>query len=203
MQKFVVTQLFLLLFVSVICAQEQETLITTGDIDHGGYGALSVKISQINQKSAVLVGGYGGWLINHSFLIGGGGYGLANMIEADPEIQAISGDDRILDIRFGYGGFIFEYIGNPENIVHYSGKILLGVGGVGYALRDDYNVSDTKQSACFVSELEAGIEVNVTTFMRINLGAGYRFVNGVDLDGLTDDDLSAVNGRISFKFGRF
>jgi len=195
--------LFMFFMVSGVIAQKDETLLQVNDIEHGGYGALTIKFSGINDKLGVLVGGYGGWLINHSFMIGAGGFGLANKIEADPEIQALSADGKILDVQFGYGGFIMEYIHNPHRLFHYNIKALIGAGGVGYAVRDDFNASDSKQSACFVLELDANVEMNVTDFMRVNVGAGYRYVSGSDLEGIRDNDLAGPSANIIFKFGKF
>lgn len=194
--------LILVLASFTLLAQEQETLLKTEKVEHGGYGALTVKFSQINEKFGVLVGGYGGWLINHSLMIGGGGYGLANRIPADDEVQ-LQAPDKILDIQFGYGGFMMEYIFDSNRLFHYNVKMLVGAGGVGYALRDDFNATDTKQSACFVMELDANVEMNVTDYMRICVGAAYRHVGGNDLVGLEDSDLAGPSGVVTFKFGSF
>ncbi|GJQ63314.1 MAG: hypothetical protein SCALA702_23670 [Melioribacteraceae bacterium] len=195
--------LLILIFSSVtLLAQEQETLLKTDRVDHGGYGALAVKFSQINEKFGVLVGGYGGWLINHSLMVGAGGYGLANRIPADDEVQ-LQSPDKILDIQFGYGGFMLEYIFDPNRLIHYNVKMLIGAGGAGYSLRDDFNATDTKQTAVFVMEIDANIEMNVTEYMRICLGAAYRHVGGNDLEGLADSDLAGPSGVVTFKFGSF
>ncbi|NIN69246.1 MAG: hypothetical protein GTO63_32105, partial [Anaerolineae bacterium] len=56
-------------------AQEPETLIE-GDVRHGGFGGPVVKFTEVNNEFGVLVGGRGGWIINDSFVLGAGGYGL-------------------------------------------------------------------------------------------------------------------------------
>ena len=57
--------------------QQQETLLS-GNIESGGFGGFVVRFSEIGGAFAVLAGGRGGWIINHTFVLGGGGYGLAN-----------------------------------------------------------------------------------------------------------------------------
>ena len=38
---------------------------------------------------------------------------------------------------------------------------------------------------------------------RLNVGAGYRFVSGLDLASLENSDLSSFSGVLEFKFGSF
>jgi hypothetical protein len=67
-----------------ICFQlnaQEQTLVGNGEISNGGFGGPVIKYTQIKNEPAILVGGRGGWIINHTFVIGGGGYGLANQIE--------------------------------------------------------------------------------------------------------------------------
>jgi hypothetical protein len=47
------------------------------------------------------------------------------------------------------------------------------------------------------------VEANMTNWFRISLGAGYRFVHGSDLAGLSDRKLSAPTMNLSLKFGKF
>ena len=68
------------IMVTPVLAQE-ETLIS-GQLEYGGYGGPVVKFTTINNDWEVMVGGRGGWIINHSFVLGGGGYGLVTDVEA-------------------------------------------------------------------------------------------------------------------------
>jgi hypothetical protein len=61
---------------------EEETLIS-GGIDSGGFGALVFKFSGVNDQFAGFAGARGGWIINHQFVVGGGGYGLTSNICLD------------------------------------------------------------------------------------------------------------------------
>lgn len=201
-----ITFLFLALFIAAQTFAQEQTLIS-GPVEHGGYGGPVVKFSSVSDKFAVLVGGYGGWLINHSFMIGGGGYGLANSIHASRTAQLYYGTGDNLAIQFGYGGLVLEFIGIPNSLVHYSVSALIGGGGVNYNyIHDVYNpFFDNTQhnSACFVLEPGAGVELNITRFFRMNAGVGYRLVRGTDLPGITDSDLSDLSGYLTFKFGKF
>ncbi len=185
----------------------QEQTLISGPVENGGFGGPVVKFSDIDNKFAILVGGYGGWLINHSFMIGGGGYGLVNNIHASQAAQLYYGTGDNLRLQFGYGGLMLEYIGEPDKLVHYSVSTLIGAGGVGYNYLDNFYNSfqedNGRTSAFFVLEPSAGVELNVTRFFRLNAGASYRLVRGSDLPGISDSDLSHLSGYLTFKFGKF
>ncbi|MGE5363953.1 MAG: hypothetical protein ACM3SM_07470 [Bacteroidota bacterium] len=201
--------LFLLLS-SAVLAQQDETLIN-GKIESGGYGGPVVKFSQINNEFAVLVGGYGGWLIDHQFMIGGGGFGMASNIKADPSVQQAYGRGRTLNLEFGYGGLMLEYISNSRALVHYSVSALIGAGGAVYHERSSYDDNEEiladddhlPSDGFFVFEPTVNAEMNVTSFFRIAAGASYRYVSGLQLTGLKASDLSSPSVNLTFKFGKF
>ncbi len=193
-------------FICGISFAQEETLIS-GPVESGGFGGPVVKFSGVSDKFAVFAGGYGGWLINHTFMIGGGGYGLANTIRAGRTAQIYYGTGDNLRMQFGYGGLVLEYIGLPNNLVHYTISTLVGAGGVNYDYINNYmNVyfdGYDHNSPCFVLEPNVGLELNVTPFFRINAGVGYRLVRGTDLIGISDADLSDFSGYLTLKFGKF
>lgn len=201
---------FALILIMSACSlslHAQEQTLIGGTVESGGFGGPVVKFSQVDKKFAVLVGGYGGWLINHSFMIGGGGFGLANNIHASRDAQVYYGTGDNLRLQFGYGGLMLEYIGGHNSLVHYSVSTLIGAGGVNYeyinGFYSPYFDNADRTSACFVLEPNVGAELNVTRFFRINAGAGYRLVRGTDLIGISDSDLSDFSINLTFKFGKF
>ncbi len=187
-----------------LLAQEQ-TLVGSSSIDHGGYGALVVKFTSVNDRLGVLVGGRGGWIIDHTFAIGGAGYGLVNEVPAKgigPLGQQF--------LNFGYGGLDLEYIANSNSLVHYSLHTLIGAGMVGYRSAGWEDVSwthgdvwDARHDRFFVIEPGANIDVNVTTWFRASAGASYRFIGGVASDASTGKDLSGPSGMLTLRFGSF
>ncbi len=185
----------LLLTVSVFA--QEETLISE-EFHSGGFGGPEVKLGPMLGTTGVFVGGRGGWIINHTFVIGGGGYGLVN----DVRVKDILIDGQPAYLNFGYGGMHLEVIGNSEKIVHYSVQILIGGGGIEY--RDSTNSwRDRNSDAVFVLEPAASVEINITNFFRFGLGASYRYVSGVNTPGLSNSDLSNATGTITLKFGTF
>lgn len=189
--------LVLLIICTYKISAQEETLIA-GTITHGGYGGPSVKFTQIGNDFGVLVGGKGAWIINHTFAIGGGGYGLANNVET-------KGSENIPNavLNFGYGGVILEYIKNSDQLIHYTFSALIGAGGVNYRERNGGEMGSQNNKSFFVIEPEANAEFNIATFFRVNLGVSYRFLSNVTFDKFTRDDLGGVSAGITFKFGNF
>ena len=175
----------------------QETLLD-GDIRHGGFGAPVVKFTQIDDQFGVMVGGRGGWIINGSFVIGGGGYGLANLDDFE-HLTNTAGDRGRLSM--GYGGLELTYVLRPDQLVHLSLGVLIGAGGVVWnPLGQSWNQED---DAFFVTEPELDVVLNVTEFFRAGLGVSYRIVQGVELFDLRDGDIAGLAGVVILKFGKF
>ncbi len=216
MKKHLFLSLFLLaIFVASISlmtlsANAQTTATTTtafadedgsealfnGPLRSSGYGAVSMKFSPIQGQFGTLIGGYGGWFINKTLLIGGGGYGLTTNITSTQR----PGES----ISFGYGGVVLEYVGASDKVFHYAVQALFGWGGVGiYSPRDVRSFSSRSTSPVFVIEPSLLAELNVTNFLRLAVGGGYRFATGVELSGLTNADLSGVSVSVNLKFGSF
>jgi hypothetical protein len=163
-------------------AAQEETLVG-GEMTSGGFGGPVIRVTGVAGETAALMGGRGGWIINHAFVLGAGGYGLVTDLD-------VAGDR----VDFGYGGLVLEYVNRPMRLVHFTLATLIGGGGVNSQLLDD---------GVFVIEPEAGVELNVTSFFRLHGSAGYRFVSDVDFTGLTDGDLSGAFGSLMLKFGKF
>lgn len=191
----------LMAFLIALPAFAQEQTLFSGKIEHGGYGGPVVKFSSVNGKLGVLVGGHGGWIINHTLVIGGGGYGLANDVEANALGPL---NEQFVD--FGYGGFEVEWVMNSDKLLHYSVHTLIGGGGVQYRNEgEDITYHNRSGDGVFVLEPGATLDLNVTTWMRISVGASYRYVNGVDSNSVvaTNKDLTGPSAMVMLRFGKF
>lgn len=188
------------------CAMADEEILFSGDIESGGFGGPVVQISQFKGVSALVVGGRGGWIINHSFILGGGGYGLTTNVKAD-----VQSDGRDLYLNVNYGGLLLEYVFESDKLLHFSMHALLGGGGVNYTthrMGDEYHNWENDSEpidldAIFVAEPGIALNLNVTKFFRIGAGVSYRYVSGVALEGLTNDDLNGFGANLYFNFGSF
>ena len=185
MKKVLIVAVLLVAAVPFIADAQEQTLIS-GEIESGGYGGPVVKLSGVNNELGLFMGGRGGWIINHAFIIGGGGYGLANDLFVSSK-----------KLGFGYGGPELGYVFLSDSLLHFTLHTLIGFGGVSF--EDDPASADE----VFVLEPEATVVLNVTRFFRIAAGVSYRFVTGVTASGLSDASLSGLSGLLVFKFGTF
>jgi hypothetical protein len=197
MKKIMVLVGALMCVISFQVVAEEETFLGS-DISHGGFGGPVVKLTQVNDHFGVMAGGRGGWILGHRFVIGGGGYGLTDTVKGN---EIAFGNTP--DIIMGYGGVELEYIINPEQVFHFSVYTLLGGGGVSYNTDRDFNWNDEESDAFFVAEPAVNLIVNMTHFLRIGVGVSYRLITGVELEGISDSDLSGIAGNITLKFGVF
>jgi hypothetical protein len=187
---------------------QEETLVGNGEVTHGGFGGPVIKYTQIKGEPAILVGGRGGWIINHTFIIGGGGYGLANDIRANNPLIVAPGITKPY-LNFGYGGLELEYIIESDKLLHFSVYSLIGAGSVSYRAglfnhnETDWDHSGSPNDAFFVFEPAANVELNIISFLRINAGVSYRFVSGVNFDDLENSDLAGLSANLTLKFGAF
>ncbi len=192
------TLLVLLLLPAGVAAQQEQTLMS-GPVEHGGFGGPVVKLTQIANEFGVLVGGRGGWIINHSLVLGGGGYGLAN----SSDFRLVEGG-RERRLALGYGGVELEYVNRWSDVAHLTAGILIGAGGASwYDWRGGDSGFEDDGDAFFIAEPALNVEVNIVHFFRVGVGGSYRFVEDVDLRGLTDADVRGAAGSLTFKFGKF
>jgi len=189
--------LLCLCLLSLPVLAQEETLIS-GDIESGGFGGPVIKYGSVNGEGGILVGDRGGWIINHTFIVGGGGYGLTNNVKA--KIPAPSGHKFL---NFGYGGLELEYIARSDKLTHFSVMALIGAGGVSWRNESGGMVGSDNEDSFFVFEPAAQVNLNVTKNFRISGGVSYRYVSGVNLPASTNADLSGPTAVVTFRFGTF
>ena len=197
--------------------QEMKTIFGSGDkIKHGGYLALTIDYGQIDGKDALLVGGRGGWIINHRLALGLGGKGIANSISYPSNSSSTYFDKYYL--KGGYGGLLIEPMFFPMSAINISVPVIIGAGGAAYTEKIDWdnNWGDNSNNNSIYSSpffvLEPGIEVNLNLvkFMRISFGGYYRYTAGLNLTEPNNPDtksdthlLDGFSGAIALKFGLF
>lgn len=191
---------FVLALLLSVPLSAQETLID-GDVDFGGFGGPTVQFTSINKQFGVLAGGVGGVIIDHTFVLGGAGYGLVNNVteESAPITRPY--------LNLGYGGGYLQYIHESDNLIHMTAGVLIGAGGVGFRRDfeddDQWDERDLLNDFFFVVEPDIQAELNITKYFRVAVGGGYRFVSGIELSGLANSDIGGPNGRLMLKFGSF
>ncbi len=184
---------------------ELQTLFGDRPVSHGGYGALMMNYSQIDNKDAITIGARGAWIIGHSFAFGVGGTGFINDYHYNPDIDG----GRNVNLTGGYGGMYLEPIIFPRIPVHLSLPVMFGVGGIAYAT--SYNLYDWYEPDYYVEDatsfviVEPGVELelNVVRFFRLALVVTYRYTSQIRLYDTRGDVLNGFSYGITLKFGKF
>ncbi|MEM6641719.1 MAG: hypothetical protein AAF616_01965 [Bacteroidota bacterium] len=173
-----------------------------------GFGAVDIKVGDLAGERALLVGAYGGFIIDRKYLFGLAGYGIATKVE----IEGVNpGDASIkpLDLYGGYAGVFLGISILPKEVVHVSIPILLGAGALEISDGDFFtaNPADSEfvveKSGFFVVEPGMEVEFNLTRHFRLGLGATYRHIAGSNLVNVDDRDLRGFTTVVSFRLGRF
>jgi len=160
-----------------------------------GYGSLDSKLTRLNDKDAVIIGGHGGVIFNSYFYFGLGAYGLVTTNQF-----AGSFPEAPLDISMGYTGLMMGFNIMPKKVVHFSVPLFVGVGNLELERSNIF----IENSAFLLLEPGINLELNVVQFMKFGIGASYRMVQGTNLrNDLVDDDLSYWSGNFSIVFGKF
>ncbi len=173
------------------------------------YLQVDAKFTKTSINDAVLAGGKIAWMPSDYMSFGFAGYGMTNK----PIVQ-IMNKDQMVDghLYVGYGGFFMEYYLFPREIFHgYIGSFF-GLGGV----RADPVEGNTSQnqsinnSMFWIIEPNIGIELNVTSFLKLGLDVSYRHseFSGSDKvfaqsSDLTNFKFSGLSTGIYLKLGLY
>jgi hypothetical protein len=190
---------------------------TVSPIESGFLIAPDAKIADVNGRTATLLGGYGGWMTEHTILIGAGGYWLAN-------------GDR--DFEMAYGGGVVEWLVHGDRAIAFGARGLVGGGSStlsgtvadlfgattdqavsavfgrdgrhGRSVGPDGRPPLTSSSLVivhddfFIAEPQAIVSLRAYHWLHVDAGVGYRLIAGADT---RNDRLRGVSGTISVKFG--
>ena len=182
--------------------------------------APDVRFTEVNGKQATLAGGYLGWLTDRRLLIGGAGYVLANRND-DFQMQYGGGvvrwtffADRPVAISTGvFAGFGTATLSRPygdvfgvprtvsmptqttagrQTVPTPSNRIRFGASAITAStpvrIHDDYTLA----------EPQLNIVWSITPWLRLDAGAGYRFVGNAEL---LNRQLRGASGSVALQFG--
>ena len=141
------------------------------------------KITKIADETAELFGLQVGPSMNRGLYLGLGAYGLVNDVDAD--------EGKLDAFDLWYGGFVVEYSILAKEVLHGSAGFLIGGGAVNVS-----GTADDDSASLFVFEPGINLMVNVTKGIELGVGASYRYMNGSDIPGFEDSDLSGPAASI-------
>lgn len=183
-----------------------ESLFSTKQ-SFGSYFGFNSKYTEINGQEALLLGGELDMVISHSLNLGFQGYGLVNPVKSKKEFT----DSSTSSLNMGYGGVNIEPVLFSRKLVHVTFPVFLGFGGIAETKKSYFNSDeDTFQENnvlasdfFMLAEPGAQIELNVFKWMRLGVGASYRFTGGVDLPNFNSDDLNGFSANMNVRLGWF
>lgn len=190
---------FYLLIFSATCLtpifgqdEEMKTLFGDHPFKIGGFAGPFMSFTMANDEFAHMMGG-GGCVLLNDFFIGGYGIGITNNIP-----YASNADTKI---NFGHGGFWMGYNFMSNRLIHPVFDLKTGWGSI--KEKTEYDGDLDEGDRIFVLTPTIGVELNVTRFFRIGVGANYQAVFLVDDPNFSENDFSTPGAFLSFKFGAF
>jgi hypothetical protein len=151
-----------------------------------------------------MAGVYGGWMFDNTLLVGAGGYWQTNR-----------SDSRRMD----YGGAVVEWLSHANAPIGFGARALLGGGeatldstftervpvpfflpnGRVQSVTTELRTVPFRERTDFVlAEPQADLLVNLSSRLRVRVGAGYRFVGAAH--GL-DNQLHGATGSVALQIG--
>ena len=193
--------LLLLIFVSAgyLSAQEEEsdieTLFQKPSKIRGYIGPLT-NITSLDGETAYMSGINVAAIFNDQYVLG--------FYRLDLENNIFSNNDNYIGSRmnFDHKGSWLGYIFMPKRMVHFNANVRAGKGNL--EIYDDVLDEWIEDDFLFVLTPSIEAEFNVAKFLRVGVGANYRFtfdVNG--FDNYNDSDFSDLGAFVSFRFGWF
>jgi hypothetical protein len=181
-------------------------------LESGFVIAPEARLTNVNDDFAALAGVYGGWALERTLLIGGGGYLLTNqsddfkMAYGGPVVEWMVHGDR----NFGFGARGLVGVGNAtisgtlnelfdvpltetvspgsqrmDRVLRGGGRAGRGItGATTVAVKEDY----------FVAEPQGTVFWRAAPWLRIDAGIGYRLIGAA---GGLDDRLRGLSGSFS------
>lgn len=172
----------------------QETRVEKTHI--GLYVTPVLKIGEIRNEVRGLIGVRGGLEINHSFYVGLAGYGLPEENQTRHWGCGECNDD--IEWEMGYGGLEFGVIAGTPRTGLLSMGALIGGGGV----HEDRRYSD-QTASFFIFEPQLDLSIQLSRSGRLNLGGSYRFLDDLNCQRYTEEDLEGPAFNIGVAVGIF
>ncbi len=169
--------------------------------DHkvGGFLSPGVQIGMFDGEIAAFNGFGGALLIDKSFFIGAYGQAMSTTHRYDSTIYITQEDVNTFGggsitetfnkqyTNFSYGSMWVGYIFMPKNAIHFGISAKVGLGTIS-VYPDDWDEDWSTNDMVGVVSPQAELEMNLTRWMKLNVGVGYRYVFDVDKKYDSTDD---------------
>jgi hypothetical protein len=191
-RNFVILFILALATASSLVAEKKEILFDP-PIGFPAEGGPAFKACYLPAGAGTLIGGRGEVVIKGAWGLGFGSYSLASEMLADQ-----NGVKR--DIGLSYGGLEVNYSFLSRKLLFFNVETLVGPGQA-YAVSRLQGA--TREYLNFwVAEPEINVMINVTSSLRLGVGAGYRLVTGADYDGVIGSGMGGPSLSFTIMYGK-
>ncbi|MCU0320439.1 MAG: hypothetical protein MUE88_10250 [Flavobacteriales bacterium] len=126
-----------------------------------------------------------------------GGYFNTSLNEIRPQSEVLP---NIYMDYWSVGGYM-EYTLLSDRVVHLTFPLMVGFGEV--EMDNEPDNLELGEANFLVVEPAALMELNLTKYVRFNLGAGYRLVGDMAYRNFTQAEISGLTGYIGLRVGLF
>lgn len=187
--------------------EEMKSLIGKAK-DITGFGNFDFRVGKVKDKETLILGGYGGILINRNVMMGIAAYGITTTVEFESDVPN-PGTPTTLKLNGGYSGLLLGAKIATKEIIHVSVPIIVGIGHMDVSNPNYFDLPGgdndyiIESANFFMIEPGLMLEINISHHFRLGLGGSYRVAKGLDLQSVTEKDLSGFSGVVGFQFGNF
>lgn len=161
----------------------------------GFFVAPSIGVTSFDRSASALFHARGGISFKSRFALGG--YYAVSMNEIYPQSETIP---FIYMDYWSAGGFV-EYTVWSKKLVHLTLPVSLGISEV--QMDNSFGAAGLGEAKFFQVEPSAMLELNLHKYVRLNAGAGYRFVSNMNYRNFNQNDISGLTGYLGLKIGLF
>lgn len=173
------------------------TIIAAQDSQHSAFISPVLKFQSVFDRVSYTGGVKFGWVINNRIVIGGGFYSSLNSLLTN---FGNSSDNKNVLLSFNMGGLEMEYIFFNSEFNHTSFLFFSGGAGLYYSTPDN-NQTNYASESFLVWEPQLYSEINLRSWLRIGMGAGYRFISYTNyLTPKNGEELKGLFGLLVIKF---
>lgn len=157
----------------------------------GGFGGPLTSLSFPNSEPMISFGGGGAFVLQNGLFFGGFGMGSSGILKVDS-------DREDFYLQMGYGGLWAGYTHPLSGEFKIVPSVKFGAGEVEL-------VNDDLQQKFFDSVLvlspEVAVSKRLNAYSSLEIGVFYQWFSGLELNGISDSQLSNIGVSINMKFG--
>lgn len=216
MKRILLLSLFLLACKALV-AQDRLPVVDSvknPKIFISGLGGIISETSVLSNSLSDCIGAAGAFTINHYFFIGAYGLSLTtnhpvnDLVMYNKEIDSTFYGQK-LRTNFTHAGIWAGFIFFPKKTVHLGISTKLGWGSIRLVKNDVAYVNNVNYLLDYMNDNvmvvtpEIDVEIAITSWLKCNLGLGYRFVKGIDFIRYKNFGFSAPQFSVGLYFGGF